>query len=60
MLYRTVNTPGFEHPSGQGRRMYRSEIICFFDVNDVMNSVHFWLTKMNITASWENEKPSKT
>ena len=29
LLCRTVNTPDFEHPSGQGWRMYRSEIICF-------------------------------
>jgi len=35
-----MNTPDFEHPSGQGRRMYRSEIICFFDVNGVMDFIH--------------------
>jgi hypothetical protein len=35
-----VNTLDFEHPSGLGRSMYRSEIICFFDVNSVMDSIH--------------------
>ena len=29
LLCKTVNTPDFEHPSGQGRRMYRSVIIRF-------------------------------
>ena len=29
LLCKTVNTPDFEHPSGQRRRIHRSEIICF-------------------------------
>ena len=49
----TVNTPDFEHPSGQGRRIHRSEIICF------SMWTAWWIPLILDSPKWTYQLPEK-
>ena len=53
LLCKTVNTPDFEHPSGQGRRIHRSEIICF------SMWTAWWIPLILDSPKWTYQLPEK-
>ena len=59
LLCKMVNTPDFEHPSGQWRKNTSFGNCLFFDVNSVMDSAHFGSPKWTYRFPEKMKNPRK-